>query len=597
MLVRESAAKPPVGPAVGNKMPGHERRANHYHPFFSILLSEVAPVTAEKEVSRRRGPDPLVAAALSAVWPGLGHFGHSNRRAILLIITTLAATVAGLAYAVTLSKTTLLTWSVTRSSLLILIAGILGVLAFRAAVTTDAYRIAVRRYHPRRTSASHRVGTFATLVLVAAIIVAPHAIAIRFAVAQLALLSSVFDATDTQTAVPTPLPTTSPATPATNTQTTTPTPLPTTNPATPATNTQTTTPTPLPTTNPATPATNTQTTTPTPPPATSPATPAPVAPVETPPSSVTVPQTTAAPSTAPPSTTPPPPTWDGADRLTIALLGSDAGFDRSGVRTDTIILLSIDMASGDAAAFNVPRNWKHLTFPEGTPAAERWPDGYPRIANEVYGLGLRYPEAFPGVEDRAGHAIKSALAQLTGLDIQYYVLLDMQGFVATIDLFGGIDIHVTETINDRIKPIVPEGPPIDIVVEPGDHHFDGLTALGYVRSRSGSSDYHRMTRQRCAVAALIDQVTPAEVLANYLPLTGIISDHITTDIPLDRLDELIVLAERLDTSRIVTVNFIPPEFPRGPAPVAKVREAVTRALQGTADKTNRFLANACREPS
>ena len=382
-----------------------------------------------------------------------------------------------------------------------------------------------------------RFGTLVTLVALAVIITVPHVIAVRFAVAQLILLSSVFDATRTETAVPTPVPTT-----------------------------------------------------------TVPTTMAAASPSETSEPSAPAPDTTAAPSSVPSTTTTARATWNGAERLTIALLGSDGGFDREGVRTDTIIVLSIDVASGDAAAFNVPRNWKNLTFPEGTRAAERWPEGYPEIANEVYGLGLRVPEAFPGVDDTAGHAIKSALAQLTGLDIQYYVLLDMQGFVGIIDLFGGIDVHVTETINDRIKPIVPDGPPIDIVVEPGYHHFDGLAALGYVRSRTRTSDYHRMTRQRCVVGALIDQVTPAEILASYVSLTGLISDHITTDIPLDRLDELIVLAERLDTSRIVTVNFIPPEYPRGPAPIVKVREAVIRALQGVDNETNSFLAGNCRPP-
>ena len=123
---------------------------------------------------------------------------------------------------------------------------------------------------------------------------------------------------------------------------------------------------------------------------------------------------------------------------------------------------------------------------------------------------------------------------------------------------------------------------------------DGLTALGYVRSRAKTSDYHRMTRQRCVVGALIDQMTPAGVLANYLPLIGLISNHITTDIPLDRMDDFIVLGERLDTSRIVTVNFIPPEYPRGPAPIAQVREAVSRALQGTANETNSLLAPSLR---
>ncbi len=278
------------------------------------------------------------------------------------------------------------------------------------------------------------------------------------------------------------------------------------------------------------------------------------------------------------------------------MLGSDGGFDRRGVRTDTIIVLTIDVATGEAAALNIPRNWRSITFPEGTPAAGRWPDGYSGIANEIYSLGLRFPDVFPDVEDPAGHAIKSALAQLTGLPIQYYVLVDMEGFVDTIDLFGGIDVHVTEWINDRIKPIVSGGPHIDIIVQPGDYHFDGLTSLGYVRARAESSDYHRMTRQRCVVEALIDQSSPAEVLSNYSALTDIISDHITTDIPLDRLDELIVLGRDLDTARIVTVNFIPPEFPRGRAPVAQVREAIVKALEGVANEANTSLADSCRGP-
>ena len=569
------------------------------------------------EEPRRRGPHPLLAAALSVVWPGLGHFGHDTRRGLMLASATLVTVVIGLVYTLTRGVTTLLAWSVTRLSLQVLIAGVLCVLVFRVVVTVDAYRTVARGCRPQHWSAHRRFGTLAMLVLLAVIVAVPHVIAIRFAVAQLGLLSGVFDATDTQTAIATPVPITIvPATlplaattglpessvPVAQTTSVPSTMAPSTTVPPPARDGADRLASAVAMPESSVPVAQTTSVPSTMAPSTTVPSPARdgadrlASAVAMPESSVPVAQTTSVPSTMAPSTTVPSPARDGADRLTIALLGGDGGFGRTGVRTDTIIVLSIDTVTGDAAAFNVPRNWSRLTFPDGTPASQRWPDGYPDLANAVYGAGLRFPGVFPGVEDTAGHAIKSALAQLTGLPIQYYVLVDMVGFVDAIDLFGGIDIHVTEAINDRIKPIEPNGPHIDIVVKPGDYHFDGLTALGYVRSRTTSSDYHRMTRQRCVVEALIDQITLAEMLANFLALTDIISDHIKTDIPLDRLNELIILGDKLDTSRIVTVNFIPPEFPRGRAPITRVREAVTQALQGATNQTNSSLVDSCHGP-
>lgn len=476
-----------------------------------------------------RGRHPLTAAALSALLPGFGHFGYNNRRAYTLVIASIAAMVAAAAYASTRSTTTLLIWGVSPTRLRLVIVGAAVLLLVRVAVAVDVY-LTVSRMRLFKERGALRLWSVVRIIVLFAIVLVPHALVIRYASAQLHLLTQVFAAAETEAATPSAAATVTIPEAATR----------------------------------------------------SPETPAPA----------DLPLPTTAPTTAPS-----PRTWDGAERLTVALLGGDGGFDRTGVRTDTIIVVSIDMDTGAAAAFNVPRNWRHLTFPDGTPAALRWPDGYPEIANEIYGLGQRAPELFPDVEDPAGHAIKSVLAELTGLPIQYYVLIDMQGLVNVIDLLGGIDIHVTEAINDRIRPITEGGPPIDIVVEPGKRHLDGLTTLGYVRSRRGNSDYHRMARQRCVVEALIDQNSPLEILVRYLALAETVSRHVHTDIPLDRLDELLALRRTVDTSRIVTVNFIPPEFPRGSAPTAKVRAAVAQALRGTTDEANVSLAESCQAPA
>ena len=73
-----------------------------------------------------------------------------------------------------------------------------------------------------------------------------------------------------------------------------------------------------------------------------------------------------------------------ADVSTILLLGGDAGPGRSGLRTDSMILVSVHRPSGRAALISVPRNLEHLLFPPGTPLAQRYPNGFDDIANAVY---------------------------------------------------------------------------------------------------------------------------------------------------------------------------------------------------------------------
>jgi LCP family protein required for cell wall assembly len=234
-----------------------------------------------------------------------------------------------------------------------------------------------------------------------------------------------------------------------------------------------------------------------------------------------------------------------------------------------------------------------MTFPDGTPAAAAYPSGYSHIANEIYALGNRRPELFPNADDPAGESIRQAVAQLLGIPVQYYILIDMTGVVDTIDLFGGIDITVTEFINDSLAPIERGGPSLEIRTRPGDYHFDGHTTLAYLRSRLQSSDYNRMARQRCVVGALIDQVSAFSAIAKYTSLTDIISNHSTTDIPLRRLPDLLDVAARLDTSRITTLNFVPPDYPRGAAPTALVRSQVARVLAEPSDEPHEQITGAC----
>ncbi|MGF1596944.1 MAG: LCP family protein [Acidimicrobiales bacterium] len=489
----------------------------------------------ESRAAPRGRTTPLRAAALSALLPGLGHLRTAPKRGRHLVLVSIAVGLVVVGWLTTRSRNELMALTVHPRWLAVGIVVSLATLAARAAVAIDA----VRRTRPAvdRSRWTAAVG----LGLVGVVVAAPHLAVAVAAGQQLDVVDTIFVAGDT--ARPTPLPGEPPlpgesgsdiggdglAGPGPTLDS-------------PSSETQ--------------PTTDRRSST------LVPAQPSPLAALE--------PPTPGSDDRA---------TWDGEERLSILLLGGDGGYDRIGVRTDTIIVLSIDVESGDAIAFSVPRNWRDVPFPRGTRAAAAHPDGFDDLANAIYGYGGRHPELFPRSDDPAGTAIKQAMAQLLGIPINYYVLVDMRAVVDTVDLFGGLELTVTEPIRDGIGPIERGGPPLEIDVEPGRHHFDGMTTLAYARSRAQGSDYERMSRQRCVLGAVVDQVSAGEVTRHYRELMSIVRDHVRTDLPLDRLAELLDIADRLEPDRIRTVTFTPPEFPQRPLPLRQVRAEVRRLLE------------------
>jgi len=122
---------------------------------------------------------------------------------------------------------------------------------------------------------------------------------------------------------------------------------------------------------------------------------------------------------------------------------------RRGIRTDTMIVLSIDPATGWVAMFGIPRNLWGLPLPPGHPAQGSFACGdcFGAIANEIYPWGLGRPDLF-GEESPGAAAAEDLLGHLLGIDIHYFALVDLAGFVDVIDALGGVDIVVQHPIHD-----------------------------------------------------------------------------------------------------------------------------------------------------
>ena len=219
----------------------------------------------------------------------------------------------------------------------------------------------------------------------------------------------------------------------------------------------------------------------------------------------------------------------------ILLLGGDAGPDRTGLRPDSLSVVSINAETGATTIIGIPRNFEKATFSPESPLWGPFPDGYDCgdscLINYLYTYGEEHPELYPDAADFGSNpgieATRDAVAGVTGLTLQYFVLIDMQGFAQLIDSLGGVDIDVKE----RTALGAIEAPEPFAYVEVGPQHFDGQTALWYARSRYDTSDYARMERQRQVQEAVLTQFEPTNVLTKFQGIASAGVQVVSTDIP------------------------------------------------------------------
>ncbi len=250
--------------------------------------------------------------------------------------------------------------------------------------------------------------------------------------------------------------------------------------------------------------------------------------------------------------------WDGLERLNILLLGADAGVGRESIRTDTMIVVSIDPASGDVALFSLPRNFVQVPLP--TEMGIWGCDCFPRMLNDLYVAGVESPQAFPGPADPSVNAIKGGFGELLGIPIHNYALVTLEGFVGVVDAIGGVTLDVPFVIVDETYPHE-DGVTIEYVEIPaGEQHLDGHLALAYARARRHADDYARMSRQRCLVDAILEEADPVALALGYPELAGVLGDTMETDISLSRIPDLIDLLPSIDLDNMISIRFIPPQY-------------------------------------
>jgi polyisoprenyl-teichoic acid--peptidoglycan teichoic acid transferase len=221
-------------------------------------------------------------------------------------------------------------------------------------------------------------------------------------------------------------------------------------------------------------------------------------------------------------------------RFTVLVIGEDVSAERRqrgyrGDNTDAIMVISISANQRKVAMLSLPRDTVDVPLGNGS----TWTSKVNGIASQ-YGLdGLR-----------------QAIAALMGIDIPYYVKVDMDDFIALVDAVGGVNVAVKTYVQE---------PRWGLYLSPGRAHLDGLRALYYSRTRKYDSDYARAARQQQLVRALVAKYTDPKThvrIAKLLPaLAGL-----ETNLDLGDLRTIIALGRRAIEADYVATVLSPPQF-------------------------------------
>lgn len=264
-------------------------------------------------------------------------------------------------------------------------------------------------------------------------------------------------------------------------------------------------------------------------------------------------------------------------RYNILLLGGDSGANRMGLRPDSISVLSVSAETGMAVNIGLPRNLQRIQFKEGTPIRSVYPYGFNNncegecFLSSIYKVTMdNHKDLYPGIGKKGStagiEATRSAVEWVTGLEIDAYVLINMDSFVELIDALGGIRVNVKKALpiggqqdcypaDNKHESVCPDALGW---IEKGKQHMDGRTALWYARSRHNTDDYDRMKRQREIQDIVLKKMDLQTLLFRLNAVAGAGAKLIKTDIPGSSLPTLMDLALKARSSGLKSLQLTSP---------------------------------------
>ncbi len=206
--------------------------------------------------------------------------------------------------------------------------------------------------------------------------------------------------------------------------------------------------------------------------------------------------------------------------------------------TDTIMVASYNPNTQKASLMSIPRD----TYVGSNPAKAT---AYEKI-NALYSRNNRPDETLEAVNE------------ITGLDIEYYVVVKTEALIDLVNVIGGvtynvpIDMYYTDSSQDLV-----------IDLQAGEQEIDGDEAEQLLRFRKnndgttypqeyGSDDTGRMRTQREFIEATAKELLKPENIFKINDIIDVAIENVITNIDLDYAKDYIPYAVEFDIANLMT---------------------------------------------
>ena len=207
--------------------------------------------------------------------------------------------------------------------------------------------------------------------------------------------------------------------------------------------------------------------------------------------------------------------------------------------TNTLILIHIPAGGKKAVGFSIPRDdWVNFAGTVG-------PEQHGKI-DQAYGVSMYYEQqklrqqnpgmsqdqlAFQGNEAGRTAAVDT-VEQLTGVHIDHFAEVNMDGFYELAKVLGGVEVCLNHAVDD---------PYSGARFRAGYQHLDARQALAFVRQRHGlpNGDLDRTHRQQAFLDSVMHQLRADGVLDDLTKLQALLSvakQYVITDAGWNLLD-------------------------------------------------------------